>query len=167
MKKSKLFIGVSASIVSLLLVYMIIFGYIDFNLYKSYVTSNEIASIAYSNESASYNINFEYNGRSVHMYRIQRDEKESIDIKVNIEDYKYNGNYYVPLYKNFTMDYTCSVANLESEDSDKNRVNGNIKGSVNAKIIGLCSIKKAKKVVEAQALEAIKKYVIKGLDKST
>ena len=140
-----------------------ILGFIDINLYKSKCDSNQVASIGYSNKLINYDVRFEYNGKTIYRHLIIKSNQKRILIIVKINDFKYQGNYYLPFYKNFSMEYKCSFSNIKPKGNDMNKIDGKIDGSTKTEIKGICSIKQAKLISQTKAIESIKQYVIDSL----
>lgn len=166
--RPKLTIGILICIS--ILIFMIVFGIIDLNLYYSKLQSNENASIGYNNESESYDISFEYDGKIIYKHTIFKNNQEPVSVFVNINKFKYEGNYYFPFYKKFSMQYNCSFSptnqnNKKIEIDGSRPPAGKIEGKIRAEITGFCSIKKAKELSEDKAIDLIKKYLIDSLSK--
>jgi hypothetical protein len=151
-----------------LLVVLILFrllGIIDVNLYTNKTEASQRARMGYSNKLVNYDVSFVYKGKTIFRYSTFKGNQKRISVDVKIDDYKYQGNYYWPLYKNFNMEYKCIFNNIKSKDNITNKIDGNIDGSVKVEIKGICSIRKAKQIAETTALDWIKKYVIDSLSK--
>lgn len=165
--RNKLIIFILSCILVLILLRS--FGVIDLNLYKSELKSNENASMGLVGELGSYDIVFEYNGKTVYNYSVLRNNIEPIPVRVKINSYKYNGNYYMPFFKKFSMEYNCTFSTTKDANSKvfegNGDLDGKIEGIIQAEVKGLCSIRKAKVISEEKALEAIRKYVIDSLNK--
>ena len=150
----------------LLLVFLIVLLAINFNFYKSEIASSQTASIGIStidNQAKNYHIEFEYAGERIHSHDIiHANAQETTNIVVEIEDFVYEGLYFIPLYRKFTMNYQASFTSDEKDEINSS-VEGDIEGSIDAMIVGLVSTTKAKNIVEHNAIESIKKYLIESL----
>jgi hypothetical protein len=159
MNKSRIFKVICIVIVVLILIII----NINVNLYKSEMGSNQSGISVksnFENQPGNYNIIFEHDGKEIYDHRVMSDnDQEPIDFIVKIENYKYKGNYYMPLYKKFTMEYKCEFYTEDNVDGIKS-IEGSIEGVVEAKITGLASKKTGKRLVELNALESMKKYVL-------
>jgi hypothetical protein len=156
-------------ILVLLLNVLRLVGIIDFNLYRSSINSNQTASIANSTKLGTYRIEFEYNNKIIYTHNIIKDNQESIPVVVEIEEYNFTGNYYMPFFKKFTTTYKCTfkTSNMSSGNAftGENQIRGEVEGTVISEIKGICSIKKAKDLAIEKAFVSMKDYVINSISK--
>ncbi|MDF2613961.1 MAG: hypothetical protein K0S71_1747 [Clostridia bacterium] len=144
-------------------------GIINFNLYSSSINSNQTASIANSKKSGSYRIEFEYNNEKIYTHTIMNDNEELVPVIVKIEEYHFNGNYFMPFFKKFTATYKCTfkTSNMSNNNvfTEENQISGEVEGTVVSEIKGICSIKKAKDLAIEKAFSSMKDYVINSISK--
>lgn len=146
-----------------------IVGVIDFNLYSSSINTNQTASTANSKKLGSYKIEFEYNNKVVYTHIIMNDNEEPVPVIVKVEEYNFNGNYFMPFYKSFTTTYKCtfktSNMSIDNTFTGENQISGKVEGTAVSEIKGICSSKKAKDLVIEKAFNAMKDYVIDSISK--
>lgn len=166
-KKRRMFLLVL--ILFLLLNILRLVGIVNLNLYSSRVNSNQTASIANSKKLGNYRVDFEYNNKVIYTHIIMNDNKELVPVIVKIDEYKFDGNYFMPCFKKFTTTYKCTfrTSNMSTDNAftGENQINGKVEGTVISEIKGFCSSKKAKDLAREKAFNSMKDYVIDSISK--
>ncbi|MBF4691983.1 hypothetical protein [Fusibacter ferrireducens] len=167
MKTNKKRLSMYLLIILLLVMVLRLAGFIDLNWYMVQTQGDQMGSFGKTSEQKSYQINFEYDNEIIHKHTIVSDGQEPMVITAKIDPYIYEGNYFMPLYKDFTMQYTCTFTTSSDEPEDgiteKPLLQGRVEGTIKTKITGLCTMKKGKTLVTEKALNTITDYVIKTL----
>lgn len=135
-------------------------GLLDINLYKSQIGTNQSIITSKgtdSKEKYSFHMVFKNQDKILGEHIYDDGKSLPINIESNLLEVNYSGNYRLPFFKSFKVKYKCDIRTLNST-SDVN-VSGKIEGEINAKFIGLCSVRKVKAVI----LEEITKSVMNGL----
>ncbi|MFP6596674.1 MAG: hypothetical protein VCC01_04395 [Candidatus Hydrogenedentota bacterium] len=146
-------------------------GTLDWNLYKSEVTSESSTSKSGSlrgpaNEGPdskhfSYRYSLEHEGAIIHQYSYDYGGMEPLIIEAVLDEPEYSGNYKWPFTKNFTMTYRCVFTTTEA--AGEREVSGEMDGEVNVKIRGICSRLKSKKIAFDEATKYINNYLEKNI----
>jgi hypothetical protein len=158
-------VAIGFAVILVLIISLMVFGIIDLSLYKANFNNGSNYFSAYSKSKGNYALEIQYQGKPIYNHLFINNNDKPIDIIVKIEDYQYKGNYYLPLVKKFTMDYKCSFLCPSLNESDANNFRGSVEGHIEAKITGMCSIRKTKLLTEEKAVEAIKNHIIATLQK--
>lgn len=159
-------------------------GPIDIGLYKTNIAKNESSGCAHSMDpNCSYTIQCMYKGKIVANHSIVTKNEKRILIKAYIDPYQFQGNYYLPFYKKFKMSYKAEFGNVDFVQNEEERINtsesdvqvvhfpkpwtiesqrirGDVDGTMDVEIIGICSVKKAKQIAEESAVESIKNQIV-------
>ncbi len=155
-------------ILPLLLVLLRLVGFIEFNFYTANSNGTQTGSFSKTDTQKSYQINFEYNDEIIKKHAFTSSEQEKKVITARIEPYIYDGNYFMPFYKKFSMHYTCTFATqtdtLDNEITESNPMQGHVEGTVEMEVIGLCTAKKAKTLVNEKAFDSISDFVLKAVN---
>jgi hypothetical protein len=132
-------------------------GWLDINLYKSELGSNQSLYTSKKNigtkESFSFNLTFKNQDKIQAQHTYEDGKSPPISIECRLEEMVYSGNYRLPFYKVFKVEYKCNIITVEP-DSGKS-VEGKVEGDINAKIIGLCNSKKVKDIVLKEITKSI------------
>jgi hypothetical protein len=161
-RKKVFFVGAA---ILVLIMSLNVLGIIDFNLYKASFNNNTNYFSSYNKDQGCYDLKIQYHGKIVYRHQFLSSNEAPVEIIAEIEDYQYKGNYYLPLYKKFTLDYKCSFACPKLKEDNISNFSGGVDGSIESEIIGICSVRKAKMLVEEKSLESIKKHLIDTLEK--
>ncbi len=165
--KKKMTIGILVVFITLLIIREV--GIIDVNLYKTEVNKNFTATLVRSCYSESVGKEETTIGKDISYYYdlYNNDEKlietnyigNKYSIKLNafIVTGKFEGNYYLPLYKKFKVSYTVKIEN--AQQSDKSKINGDMSGTVEVLIKGVCSKIKAKEIANDSIILEVRKYL--------
>lgn len=133
-------------------------GWLDLNLYKSEIGINQSIATSKnigSSESYSFNLTLKHQESILGIYTYEDGKTPKTSIECRIGDITYSGNYRLPFYKVFKVNYKCDTVTVESV-SDVN-VHGTVQGEINAKIIGLCSVRKVKEIVFNEITKSVMK----------
>lgn len=85
-----------------------------------------------------------------------QNQKVNIEVEANIIKLNYTGNYYLPFYKKFRLEYICDLITVSENDFD---MSGNIKGYADISVKGVCSTRRARGIAYDHAIEQINKYL--------
>lgn len=192
MRRKKLLIAIVGLVI--LLIILLEFGLVDLHFYKSFIGSNEatwstINKTSHLLRKDGHFTEVEYDDDNIFSYHIIIKDKDKIlykqnviamdaDNRINIiaefKEVNYSGNYILPMFKKYNMKYYCKInaVGKQSKKIDngldkikKISIDAEVKGEIKAKVIGVCSVRKAKDIVYDNAIEYIKKYILNQLNK--
>lgn len=132
-------------------------GWFDINLYKSELGNTQSIYTSKKNigtkESFSYILTLRNQDKILTQHIYDDGKSPRISIECKLEEMNYSGNYRLPFYKVFKVEYKCNIITVEP-DSGKS-VKGKVEGDINAKIIGLCNTKKVKDIVLKEITKSV------------
>ena len=158
-KKKKILLIIGCAF--LCLVVLREFGILDVNLHKSLFSTSQFVIKRYENAGEktkhfSYSVTVKHQNEIVFTHTQIHDNLPPIEVEVIINKPVYQGNFFMPLIKDFKMSYLGEYKTTDSPNGYG--LNGEIKGDVTAKILGLCSRKKAKDLAFNEAKKQIESY---------
>jgi hypothetical protein len=141
---------------------------LNFDYYTSAFDSNETSSLTtrvteINGQKRNYSIELVKDGETIQTHWIDKGTSdENLNVLVNIEAFKYEGNLNMPFKKDFTIAYRASIES-EGDFTRQDSVAGEVSGTIEASFQGLVSTKRAKELVEDKVIESIRDYVVNGL----
>lgn len=119
------------------------------------------------NVSSGYEMKLFYNEKEVGNCGRVTMGAANTALELKIDPIIFKGNYYTPFYKKFRVEYTSEFKNVGIVKSlnsgvkvsnvvESTEINGHYQGSIELKIIGLCSINNAKEIAEQNVFQFIK-----------
>ncbi|MFA6715520.1 MAG: hypothetical protein WCS27_09090 [Victivallaceae bacterium] len=136
-------------------------GIFDFNFYSFQMSSTQSSQKNQTNmgkkKGFSYHLVVKYKSETILNYtHLYTGTHPPIEIKANLAEPVYSGNYALPFVKNFQITYQCNFASVKS--SQNQTIKGKVEGTVTARIRGFCSRIKAKELAMNEAKKRIKSY---------
>jgi hypothetical protein len=132
-------------------------GWLDFNLHTSNISATHAAVLNRSQlrdeDRFSYNFSLLHGGEVLYTYNNTVHGSAPLVIDAVLETPLYTGNTTIPLVRDFKMEYVCNFSTVKSPDDSS--LSGSISGTVNARILGLCSRRTARQL----ALDSATKYI--------
>jgi hypothetical protein len=153
--KKKLIISTACILVAVIAFRML--GWIDINLYKSELSTNQTVTSSKAGMEGktpfSYHLILREGSSIIDELKYIDGDSPSMEIECVINEINYSGNYFLPFVKNFKTKYKCSITTLEPDGF--NNVTGEITGDIDGRVIGICSVKKVKKIVLAEIKKSV------------
>ncbi len=138
-------------------------GWLDFNLHTSNITATHTAGLNRSQlrdeDSFSYNFSLLQGGEVLYTYNYTVHGSAPMIIDAVLETPVYTGNTGMPFIKDFKMEYVCDFSTVNSPNESS--LSGSFSGTVNARILGLCSRRTARQL----ALDSATKYIQSEVEK--
>lgn len=132
-------------------------GWIDFNLHTSNISATHASTLnrfqLRNEDRFSYNFSLLHGGEVLYTHNNTVHGSDPMVIDAVLETPVYTGNTVTPFVKDFKMEYICNFSTVKSPDDSG--LSGSISGSVNARILGLCSRRMARQL----ALDSATKYI--------
>ncbi len=166
-KSYKKWIGIA--LVLVLLLSTVGLGPISINLYSSQVDNGSVGTNLGGGldfDKYRYEINHYYKKDKVGSFHFENGTETPKAMDMNIvfkavtEEPKYSGNYFLPFYKTYKVDYVSNMV----FDQEKTTIKYNtdfktkIEGTLTIKVIGLCTFGEAKKIAEKAIIASVNKY---------
>jgi len=147
-------------VASLLLVALRELGVLNLNYYKSEVATDRVGISGLitppgAGSSLSYDLIIFYDGEYVSSSSHQIGGAPRLEIEVDVIP-EVSGNYWAPLYKSFTIEFSTFY---ESATLDSQYVlSGDVTGTTQVTVIGLCTRHKALELARDEVVEVIRAY---------
>lgn len=159
-KKRVLLIGISVVFVLMVLGKVL---NVDISLYKSKISNNNTATRSESCHGKGIEeVNISYfiykEDESKEVFSAMYNSENSVAVK-GIYKWEFEGNYYIPLYKKFKVNYVMDMGMLNEEEDAWYTLEGKLEGTMDVKITGICTVGKTKKIIEKEVLKQCKKYL--------
>lgn len=145
-------------------------GPFGINLYKAEVSKDEVAyslnNLALNFDAHLYKFMYYFEDQywDSHSYGGASETTSAnvseIELVVNEEITAYEGNYFLPFYKNYKVKYIASLNKDVFSDTvvTSNQYAAKVEGTLNIKILGLCTLSKAKSIGKESVMNSVKEY---------
>jgi hypothetical protein len=136
-------------------------GAVRLNLYSSQSSSSRTGShtVGYNGEkqTLSYDIRLTRDGREWMAHRRIILGSPRVSIEGELGGIEYSGLDWTPLWKSFSMSYVCEFETVDSDGPA--RIAGKVEGSVEYRIVGLCSRREARRLALETAKQKVGDYI--------
>ena len=144
----------------LLVIFLRELGVLDWNLYKSEVATDRVATSVLNTPvgagpAVSYDLSISYESEQISTTSHRVGGTPTLEIDVDLVP-TVSGNYWVPFYKSFSVEYSTSFES--SAEDTQYSLHGDITGSVDLTIIGLCTRRKALELAREEIVGGTQDY---------
>jgi hypothetical protein len=141
-------------------------GALEWNLYRSQASTDRVAMFGVAtpgegNEGVSYDLRIYYDGELVETHSYRYGDKPVLAVDLELAP-TLSGNDWTPLYKSFSVEFSTSFAS--SAQGGQYSVEGEINGTTEMTITGLCTRRKARELAREEVVKSVREGLVEQLD---
>lgn len=147
------------------------FGPLGINLYRSDIRKEELAinrnMNSFNFDAHNYRIKYYFEKEYLNDYNFgvahetTTESFSQIELEVHEAITAYEGNYFLPFYKDFTVKYNAFLNDegVSVASATQDLYAAKVEGALKIRVYGLCTISKAKKIAKQSVESSVAQYI--------